>query len=55
VVSAALKSGALIALDLNLPKRQFSVLRHKQRYLTQSERELYRIVEELSGRKLLWE
>jgi len=53
VVGASLKSGALIALKLDLPKRQFSILRHKERYMTQAERELYRILEALSGRALL--
>ncbi len=53
VVGASLKSGALIALNLALPKREFMVLRHKERYLTQAGRELYRIIEELTGRLLL--
>jgi DNA-binding transcriptional LysR family regulator len=53
VVSAPLKSGALIALKLALPKRKFTLLRHKERYLTQAERELYRIVEELTGKSPL--
>jgi DNA-binding transcriptional LysR family regulator len=48
VVAASLKSGGLIALNLTLPKRKFTVLRHKERYLTQAEREIYRIIEELS-------
>jgi DNA-binding transcriptional LysR family regulator len=53
VVGASLKSGTLIALKLALPKRRFTVLRHKERYLTQAERELYRIIEELTGRSFL--
>jgi len=52
VVGASLKSGALIALNLALPKRQFTLLRHKERYLTQAEREIYRIVENLTGKPL---
>jgi DNA-binding transcriptional LysR family regulator len=52
VVSASLKSGALQALNRTLPKRQFLMLRHKERYMTQAERELYRIVEDLAGRTL---
>jgi DNA-binding transcriptional LysR family regulator len=51
VVGASLKSGALVGLDLALPKRQFSLLRHKERYLTQAEREFTRIIEELFGRQ----
>lgn len=45
VVGTSLKSGALIALDLAMPKRQFAVLRHKERYTTEAERAFYRIVE----------
>ncbi len=51
VVGSSLKSGALAALGLALPKRQFSVLRHKERYLTKAEQELYRIIEEQSGKE----
>ena len=32
VVSASIKAGTLIALPLALPKRQFFLLRHKERY-----------------------
>jgi DNA-binding transcriptional LysR family regulator len=43
VVAALLKTSALVALDLPLEKRHFSILRHKERYLTQAEREFYRL------------
>jgi DNA-binding transcriptional LysR family regulator len=49
VVGSSLKSGALVALDLVLPKRQFLALRHKERYLTKAEQELYRLIDEASG------
>lgn len=42
-VAVALKSGALTALPLSLPKRQFFAIRHKERYATRAERELYRL------------
>jgi len=44
VVSALLKTRALVALDLPLEKRRFLILRHKERYQTQAVREFYRIV-----------
>jgi DNA-binding transcriptional LysR family regulator len=44
VVTALLKTRALVALDLPLEKRRFSILRHKERYLTQAVREFYRLV-----------
>ena len=43
VVTALLKTRALVALDLPLEKRHFSILRHKERYLTQAEREFCRL------------
>lgn len=46
VVAALLKAKALVALDLPLQKRHFSILRHKERYLTESEREFYRLAKE---------
>jgi DNA-binding transcriptional LysR family regulator len=52
VVGASLKSGALVALNCTLPKRQFLLLRHKARYMTQAETELYRTIEAMSGRPL---
>ncbi len=49
VVGASLKSGALVAPGLALPKRQFLALRHKERYLTKAEQELYRLIEDVSS------
>jgi DNA-binding transcriptional LysR family regulator len=46
VVAALLKTRALIALELPLEKRHFSILRHKERYLTEAEREFYRLAKE---------
>ena len=46
VVAALLKTRALVALDLPLEKRHFSILRHKERYLTEAEREFYRLARE---------
>jgi DNA-binding transcriptional LysR family regulator len=39
-VADALASGALAALNLPLPKRQFYSLRHRERWMSQAEREL---------------
>ena len=39
-VADALASGALVALNLPLPKRQFYSLRHRERWMSQAEREL---------------
>lgn len=36
VAERALLSGSLAAVDIDLPKRSFSVLRHKQRYVTRA-------------------
>jgi DNA-binding transcriptional LysR family regulator len=44
-VAVALNSGALTALPLSLPTRQFFAVRHKERYATRAERELYRLAE----------
>jgi DNA-binding transcriptional LysR family regulator len=46
VAAALLKTKALVALDLPLEKRHFSILRHKERYLTEAEREFYRLAKE---------
>lgn len=35
VVERALKAGSLVAVSVDLPKRHFSILRHKERYVTQ--------------------
>jgi DNA-binding transcriptional LysR family regulator len=47
VVAALLDSRSLVALDFALPKRQFFVLRHRERSITQAERELYKLIESL--------
>jgi transcriptional regulator, LysR family len=39
-VSDALASGALTALNFPLPKRQFYAVRHRERWVSQAEREL---------------
>jgi DNA-binding transcriptional LysR family regulator len=39
VVAASLKAKTLVALDVQLPKRCFFALRHKERYFTRAERE----------------
>jgi DNA-binding transcriptional LysR family regulator len=39
VVAASLKAKTLVALDVQLPKRRFFALRHKERYFTRAERE----------------
>lgn len=36
VVRRALEAGSLIAIDVDLPTRRFSLLRHRERYLTQA-------------------
>jgi DNA-binding transcriptional LysR family regulator len=47
VVAASLESGSLVALDFAVPTRQFFALRHKERFITQAERELYKLIEQL--------
>lgn len=47
VVAASLQSGSLVALDFALPKREFFALKHRERHVTQAERELYRLIETL--------
>ena len=43
VVSALLKTRALVEIKLPLERRHFSILHHKERHLTQAEREFYRL------------
>ncbi|MDE2111948.1 MAG: LysR family transcriptional regulator [Alphaproteobacteria bacterium] len=50
VVAVPLKAGTLVALNIALPKRQFFALRHKERYVTQAEREFYAVMESRPGR-----
>jgi DNA-binding transcriptional LysR family regulator len=47
VVAASIEAGSLIALNFVLPKRQFFALRHKERSITQAERELFKLVDAL--------
>ncbi|MDQ0470718.1 LysR family transcriptional regulator [Labrys wisconsinensis] len=49
VVASSLKAGTLAAVDIALPQRRFFALRHKERYRTQAERELYRLLGEPTG------
>jgi DNA-binding transcriptional LysR family regulator len=44
VAESALKAGTLASVKLDLPKRRFYILHHKERYITQAERELHRLV-----------
>lgn len=47
VVASSLDSGSLVALDFAVPRRQFFALRHKERSITQAEREFYKLIESL--------
>ncbi|MGP0093759.1 MAG: LysR substrate-binding domain-containing protein [Xanthobacteraceae bacterium] len=49
VAASSLKAGSLVAVDVELPKRRFLVLRHKERYVTQAKRELLSLVAEGFG------
>lgn len=44
VVAASIEAGALIDLNFVLPKRQFFALHHKERSITQAERELFKLI-----------
>ncbi|HVZ03875.1 LysR substrate-binding domain-containing protein [Hyphomicrobium sp.] len=43
VVASSLKAKTLVAIDVQLPKRRFFALRHKERYFTRAEREFIAI------------
>jgi len=45
VVAPSIKAGSLIGLDFDLPKRRFFALHHKDRSITQAERELFKFIE----------
>jgi DNA-binding transcriptional LysR family regulator len=45
VARNALHAGVLVAVDHPVPRRQFLMLRHKERYVTAAEREFVRMVE----------
>lgn len=51
VVASSLKAGSLVAVDIELPKRHFLALRHKERYVTHAAREFYGLATDgLGGR-----
>jgi hypothetical protein len=41
---AGLRRGALALVDVAMPNRRFFAIRHKERYITQAEREFYGLV-----------
>lgn len=45
VVAASIEAGSLIKLNFVLPKRQFFALHHKERSITQPERELLKLID----------
>jgi DNA-binding transcriptional LysR family regulator len=45
VVAPSIEAGTLIELNFALPKRQFFALRHKERSMTQAERELFKLID----------
>lgn len=45
VVAASIEAGSLIDLNFILPKRQFFALHHRDRSITQAERELFKLVD----------
>jgi DNA-binding transcriptional LysR family regulator len=47
VVAASIEAGSLVDLDFALPKRQFFALRHRERAITQAERELFKLIDAL--------
>jgi DNA-binding transcriptional LysR family regulator len=47
VVAASIEAGSLIDLNFALPKRKFFALHHKDRSITQSERELFKLIDAL--------
>lgn len=48
VVAASIEAGSLIDLNFALPKRQFFALHHRDRSITQAERELFKLVDAVS-------
>jgi hypothetical protein len=48
VVAASIEAGSLIDLNFILPKRQFFALHHRDRSITQAERELFKLVDAVS-------
>ncbi|HTN99022.1 MAG TPA: LysR family transcriptional regulator [Nordella sp.] len=49
VAQKALKAGTLVAVDYPIPRRQFTMLRHKDRYTTAAETEFARLIGELAA------
>jgi DNA-binding transcriptional LysR family regulator len=47
VVAASIEAGSLIDLNFGLPKRKFFALHHKDRSITQPERELFKLIDAL--------
>jgi DNA-binding transcriptional LysR family regulator len=47
VVAASIEAGSLVHLNFVLPKRQFFALHHRERSITQAERELFNLVDTL--------
>jgi DNA-binding transcriptional LysR family regulator len=45
VVAASIEAGSLMDLNLDLPKRQFFALHHKERSITQAEGELFKFID----------
>jgi DNA-binding transcriptional LysR family regulator len=45
VVAASIEAGSLVDLNFSLPKRQFFALHHRERSITQAERELFKLVD----------
>ena len=48
VVAASIEAGSLVDLNFSLPKRQFFALHHRERSITQAERELFKLVDAVS-------
>lgn len=46
VAASALQAGTLVAIDYPVPRRSFSMLRHKEHYVTAAEREFVRLIED---------
>jgi len=49
VVTSALKTGSLVAVDCAVPHRQFYMLRHNQHHVTAAEREFVRLVKDVQA------
>jgi DNA-binding transcriptional LysR family regulator len=49
VAASALQAGSLAAIEYPMPRRRFSMLRHKEHYVTAAEREFIRLTEKGKG------